>query len=75
MRAYQGLMGLIASGQRAGVLRRGDPADLAFFHWAAVHGAALLLVDGRLAERAAAGGPRAIARTLAEQIRLGAAPR
>ena len=75
MRAYQGLVGAIAAGQKAGVVRRGDLADIAFFHWAAVHGAALLLVDGRLAERAAAGGPRAIARTLAEQLRLGVAPR
>lgn len=75
MRARQVLIDVIAAGQRAGVVRRGDPADLAFFHWAAVHGAALLLVDGRLPERASAGGPRAIARTLAEQVRLGAAPR
>lgn len=75
MRARQVLTDVIAAAQQAGEMRRGDLADLAFFHWATVHGAALLLVDGRLADRAAAGGPAAIARALAEHVRLGTAPR
>ncbi len=69
------LVDAIVAAQRAGEVRPGDPADVALFHWATVHGAASLLVDGRLAQRAAAGGPAGIARTLAEQVRLGAAPR
>lgn len=74
-RAFQVLVDAIVLAQRAGAVRRGDPADLALFHWATVHGAASLLVDGRLEERAAAGGAAGIARTLAEQSRLGTEPR
>lgn len=74
--AYQLLIDTIAEGQRAGVVRPGDPAEIALGHWAAVHGAASLLVDGVLAERARErGGPAGLARLVAEQIRLGTDPR
>jgi AcrR family transcriptional regulator len=74
--AYQVLIDTIASGQRAGLVRAGDPAELALGHWAAVHGVASLLVDGVLGDRAdERGGPSGLARMLAEQIRLGWDPR
>ncbi len=74
--AYQILIDTIAEGQRTGVVRSGDPAEIALGHWAAVHGAASLLVDGVLAERARdLGGPSGLARMVAEQVRLGTEPR
>ena len=76
MRAYQVLIDTIAAGQRAGCVRAGDPTELALGHWAIVHGAASLMVDGLLAERArGSGGPSGLARLAFEQIRLGTEPR
>jgi AcrR family transcriptional regulator len=76
MRAYQVLIDTIAAGQRAGVVRPGDPTELALGHWAIVHGTASLMVDGLLAERArGSGGPAGLARLAAEQIRMGTEPR
>jgi AcrR family transcriptional regulator len=77
-RAYAGLVEAITAAQRAGVIRAGDPADLALAHWSAVHGIASLIVDGRLSERLAAagpGGPAALARTVCEQLFQGCGPR
>jgi hypothetical protein len=66
----------IAAGQRAGVVRAGDPAELAVCHWASVHGIAQLLVDGMVSERAdAAGGPVALGRLVAGHVWTGLAPR
>jgi hypothetical protein len=66
----------VAAGQRAGVVRAGDAAELALAHWAVVHGIALLMLDGLVAERAAAaGGPVALGRLVAGTIWLGLAPR
>jgi AcrR family transcriptional regulator len=66
----------IAAGQRAGVVRAGDPAELAVCHWASVHGIAQLLVDGMVSERAdAAGGPVALGRLVAGLVWTGLAPR
>jgi AcrR family transcriptional regulator len=74
--AYQVLIDTIAAGQRAGVVRAGDAAELALGHWAAVHGVASLLVDGVLGDRARErGGPVGLARMLTEQVRLGWGPR
>ncbi len=76
LRAYQILVDTIAAGQRAGTVRSGDPADLALAHWSIVHGVASLLVDGLLTDRARQrGGPAALARLAAEQVRNGLAPR
>lgn len=76
LRALQILQGVMAAGQEAGVVRAGDPADLALAHWAMLHGVASLLVDGLLAERASQrGGPAALARLADEHLRLGIEPR
>ncbi|MGA8892854.1 MAG: TetR/AcrR family transcriptional regulator [Anaeromyxobacteraceae bacterium] len=76
LRAHHLLVETIVEGQREGVVRAGDPVDLALAHWSIVHGMASLLVDGLLTERAKApGGPAALGRLAAEQIRLGLAPR
>src|SRR5512137_103117 len=76
LRAFGVLIETIAAGQRAGVVREGDPAELALVHWAAVHGLAMLLLDGLVAERAAAaGGPAALGRLVAGRLWSGLAPR
>jgi hypothetical protein len=70
------LVDTIAAGQRAGVVREGDPTELALGHWAVVHGIALLMLDGLVAERAeATGGPVALGRLMAGQLWEGLAPR
>lgn len=74
--AFNVLIDAITAGQRAGLVRAGEPAELAMGHWAAVHGIALLMIDGVVAERvAAAGGPVAMARLVAGQLWEGLAPR
>lgn len=74
--ALKVLIDTIEAGQRAGVVRAGDPGELAMCHWAAVHGIALLMIDGVVAERvAAAGGPVAMGRLVAGQLWEGMAPR
>jgi AcrR family transcriptional regulator len=76
LRAFGVLIETIAAGQRAGVVREGEPGELALGHWSAVHGIALLMLDGLVAERAAAaGGPVALGRLVAGQLWLGLAPR
>ena len=76
LRAFQVLLDTIADGQRAGVVRPGDPSALALGHWAVVHGVASLYMDGLLADRAEErGGPSGLARLVSEQIRLGLEPR
>lgn len=76
LRAFGVLIETIAAGQRAGVVRDGDPGELALGNWAAVHGIALLMLDGLVAERAAAaGGPVALGRLVAGQLWVGLAPR
>jgi len=76
LRAYQVLIDAIAAGQRSGAVRAGDPRELAVGHWAAVHGIALLMIDGLLAERVeAAGGPAALGRLVAAQLWEGLARR
>jgi AcrR family transcriptional regulator len=76
LRAFGVLADAIAAGQRAGVMRAGDPGELALCHWAAVHGIALLMIDGVVAARVeAAGGPEAMARLVSDQLWAGLAPR
>jgi len=43
------LTAAIQQGQQAGLLRPGEPRDLAMASWSMVHGLSALLVDGRLA--------------------------
>jgi len=76
LRALQVLLDAIAAGQRAGVVRQGKPEDLALALWAAAHGAASLVVDGRLEERLAeCRGPGGLGRKVAEELARGVSPR
>jgi AcrR family transcriptional regulator len=50
--AYGLLTGAIRDCQAAGVIRGGDPEELALCAWSAVHGLSALVVDGQLGERA-----------------------
>jgi len=76
LRALQILLDAIAAGQRAGLVRQGKPADLALALWAAAHGAASLMVDGRLEERLAEClGPGELGRKVAAELALGVKPR
>ncbi len=78
MGAYQVLIDAIENAQRAGVIHKGDPSDIALAHWSSVHGVASLIVDGRLSERLAAagpGGPAAVARLVCEELFRGSNPR
>jgi AcrR family transcriptional regulator len=45
----QALVGALAAGQAAGIVRAGDPRLLAVSAWSMVHGLAMLLVDRQLA--------------------------
>ena len=42
-------MAIIEEGQRAGLLRGGDPMQLGLALWASIHGLAVLLIEGQLA--------------------------
>jgi len=46
--AFQALVDALVDQQRAGLVRDGDPRRLALFVWAAVHGLAMLAIDGQL---------------------------
>jgi AcrR family transcriptional regulator len=50
--AFQVLVDALIEQQNAGDLRRDDPVLMARFVWALVHGTALLVIDGQLAESA-----------------------
>ena len=41
-------MAIIAEGQAAGVLRAGDPMEIALVLWSSMHGLAVLLTEGQL---------------------------
>jgi AcrR family transcriptional regulator len=45
---HAGMMGLIEAAQAKGALREGDPMQLALALWSAMHGLAVLLVEGQL---------------------------
>ena len=45
---HAAMMGLIEAAQAAGALRKGDPMQLALGLWSAMHGLAVLLVEGQL---------------------------
>lgn len=46
--AFMVLVNAIVEGQKAGVVRLGEPVQLGWAAWALVHGLAMLLIDGRL---------------------------
>jgi len=46
--AFQVLVDALVELQRAELVRRDDPQELALFIWAIVHGVAMLAIDGRL---------------------------
>jgi AcrR family transcriptional regulator len=46
--AHLAAMGIIAEGQAAGLLRAGDPMQLALLLWSSTHGLAVLLIEGQL---------------------------
>jgi AcrR family transcriptional regulator len=50
--AFGLLVGAIRDCQEAGVVRDGDPEELALCAWSATHGLSALAVDGQLAKRA-----------------------
>jgi AcrR family transcriptional regulator len=50
--AFQVLVDALVEQQNAGDIRRDDPALMARFVWAIVHGTAMLLIDGQLPEPA-----------------------
>ncbi len=51
MASYQVLLDEVAAGQRAGEVVEGDVAQLSLAAWSAVHGLAMLIVDGPLRDR------------------------
>ncbi len=48
--AFQIMIDLVAKGQAAGVVRTGEPGELAQVAWSLVHGLAMLAIDGYLPE-------------------------
>jgi AcrR family transcriptional regulator len=50
--AFQVLVDALVEQQNAGDIRRDEPVLMARFVWALVHGAAMLIIDGQLAEAA-----------------------
>jgi len=65
--AFQALVDVIVDLQRAQLVRRDDPRQLARFVWATVHGIAMLAIDGQLGPHADAG--MALVRDSADRIR------
>jgi AcrR family transcriptional regulator len=53
--AFQVLVDALVDQQRAGLVRRDDPIQLARFVWAVVHGVALLVIDRQLHDDSASG--------------------
>ena len=48
-KTFRTLVEAISNGQRAGLMRSGEPEELALLAWAGVHGISALLVDGQRA--------------------------
>lgn len=46
--AFMVLMNIVIDGQLKGVMRSGEPKQLAWVAWSLVHGLAMLLIDGQL---------------------------
>ena len=69
--AFGVLVDAIVQQQKAGIVRGDDPVQLARYIWAAVHGIAMLGIDGQL--RDAEGGADALIHFANERLRLGIA--
>ena len=69
--AFGVLVEAIVQQQKAGLVREDDPVQLARYIWAAVHGIAMLGIDGQL--RDAEGGAEALIHFANERLRLGIA--
>jgi AcrR family transcriptional regulator len=50
--AFQVLVDALVEQQKGGDIRRDDPVQMARFVWAAVHGTAMLIIDGQVTEAA-----------------------
>jgi AcrR family transcriptional regulator len=72
-RTFHVLVDSLAEQQRDGLVRQGDPRQLARFVWAVVHGVATLAIDGQLETMKAS--PDELARFAVEQLRTGIARR
>lgn len=68
------LVSAIVDCQQAGLVRSGDPAELALAAWSATHGLAFLWVDGQLTGRAG-GTLEDLGRAVAANTFFGLAPR
>jgi AcrR family transcriptional regulator len=68
-RAYEVLLDTVGQGQRDRSLRAGDRAPLALTAWTAVHGLAVVLLDGLLADKPGSGvPPEALARVVTDLV-------
>ena len=68
------LVEAVAESQRAGLVRPGDPQELALSAWSIVHGLSALLVDDQLRALSEKDAD-ALARSVTESLFLGLAPR
>ena len=74
--SYQVLRGLIGEGVASGVLRAGDPDELALAAWSMVHGLGMLAIDGALAPKlAGAADFKRVAGRLTALLQEGLLPR
>ncbi|MFT3776344.1 MAG: TetR/AcrR family transcriptional regulator [Minicystis sp.] len=47
-RAFETLLESITAGQKAGIVRRGDPIELSVLAWSTVHGLSMLWIEGAI---------------------------
>jgi AcrR family transcriptional regulator len=73
--AFAVLLEAIERCQRAGLVRRGTPRELALSAWSMVHGLAWLVVDGQLAMARVTGDPSEVARSALRTLWKGLSPR
>ncbi|HET6610919.1 MAG TPA: TetR/AcrR family transcriptional regulator [Kofleriaceae bacterium] len=74
--AFDTLVGAIVAGQKAGQLRSGSAMEMALTSWSAVHGLAMIVIDGRLAPTGLPGkSPTALARSVVRLLADGMAAR
>ncbi|HUH01021.1 MAG TPA: WHG domain-containing protein [Kofleriaceae bacterium] len=69
--AFQILLDSITMCQGAGLVRAGDPMELAIATWSMVHGLASLIIDGRLREVIDARGPDAVIESVTATLMTG----
>jgi len=69
--AFQALVDAIVAQQQDGLLRPGDPQQMARYIWAIVHGIAMLALDGRLKHQGE--DPETLTRYAIDRMRTGIA--